>query len=204
MSLSKITKEETNYGKNPDNTVVIRSKQLNTVIDEVNLKSTSASPTFTGTVTLPDVVMSGHKDSQEFTANAFQYPNPGTDWTPALNGATLGASLSSKKVWLPLNFLKIGDEIVSYKVIGDITEADAVTLDCKLVTIDLADPITTNDVTDGGITQLDADGDFDSEAVLASVETVATDTMYVLEIEGTTGTADAITVMGAEVKVNRK
>ena len=138
-----------------------------------------------------------------FMANAFQYPNPGTDWTPELNGAGLGASLAAKKVWLPLNFLKIGDGIISYKLTGDAVEAAAMTLDCKLVRINLADPLTTTDVAGGAITQIDADGDFDSEATLTAIETVATDKQYALEILGTTGVGDAITVMGAEVLVRR-
>jgi len=138
-----------------------------------------------------------------FMANAFQYPNPGTDWTPELNGAGLGASLAAKKVWLPLNFLKIGDGIISYKLTGDAVEAAALTLDCKLVRINLADPLTTTDVAGGAITQIDADGDFDSEAALTAIETVATDKQYALEITGTTGVGDSITVMGAEVLVRR-
>jgi len=138
-----------------------------------------------------------------FTADAFQYPAPGTDWTPELKGAGLAASLVAKKVWLPLNFLKIGDGIISYKLVGDAVEAAAVTVDCKLVRVNLADPLTTSDVAGGGITQIDADGDFDAAATLTAIETVATDKQYVLEIAGTTGVGDAITVIGAEVLIRR-
>ena len=138
-----------------------------------------------------------------FMANAFQYPAPGTDWTPQVEGAGLAASLVAKKCWLPLNFLKIGDEIVSYKLVGDAVEAAAITLDCKLVRVNLADPLTTTDVAGGGITQVDADGDFDVLATLTALETVATDKQYVLEILGTTGAGDSITVIGAEVLVRR-
>ena len=138
-----------------------------------------------------------------FIADAFQYPAPGTDWTPKLEGAGLAQSLAAKKVWIPLNFLKIGDAIVSYKLVGDAIEADTMTLDCKLVRVNLADPLTTTDVAGGGITQIDADGDFDSEATLTAIETVATDKQYVLEILGTTGAGDSITVMGAEVLIRR-
>jgi len=139
----------------------------------------------------------------EFMANAFQYPAPGTDWTPELNGAGLAASLGAKKVWLPLNFLKIGDGIISYKLVGDAVEADTMTLDCKIVRVNLADPLTTTDIAGGGMTPIDADGDFDSETTLTAIETVATDKQYALEILGTTGVGDAITVMGAEVLVRR-
>ena len=138
---------------------------------------------------------------REFTANAFQYP--GTDWIPALTGAGLAASLGAKKCWLPLNFLKLGDYIISYKLVGDVVEAAAATVDCKLVSINKADPITTTDVAGGGIVQVDADGNFDSVATLTAIEVVATDKQYTLEILGTTGIGDSIIVMGAEVKVIR-
>jgi len=138
-----------------------------------------------------------------FMVNAFQYPAPGTDWTPELKGAGLAASLATKKVWLPLNFLKIGDGIIGYKLTSDAVESAALTLDCKLVRVNLADPLTTTDVAGGGIVQIAADGNFDSAATLTAVEIVATDKQYVLEILGTTGVGDTITVMGAEVLIRR-
>ena len=142
-------------------------------------------------------------NTQVFMVNAFQFPAPGTDWTPAVTGAGLAASLTTKKCWLPLNFLKINDQIVSYKLVGDVVEAAAATLDCKLVRVNKADPITTTDVTGGGIVQVDADGNFDVTATLAANETIATDKQYTLEILGTTGIGDSIIVMGAEVTVVR-
>ena len=138
-----------------------------------------------------------------FMANAFQYPAPGTDWTSDLKGAGLAASLTTKKVWLPLNFLKIGDGIIGYKLVGDAVEAAALTLDCKLVRVNLADPLTTTDVAGGGIVQIAANGNFDSAATLTAVEIVATDKQYTLEILGTTGVGDTIVVMGAEVLIRR-
>ena len=138
-----------------------------------------------------------------FTVNAFQYPAPGTDWTPQLEGAGLAAGLAAKNVWLPLNFLKLGDSIISYTLHGDATEAAALTLDCKLVSIDLADPIDTTDVPGGGIVQVDAGGNFSVTATLTAPEVIVTTKQYVLEILGTTGAGDSITVMGAEVVVRR-
>jgi len=153
-----------------------------------------------------DMVLKGHKNSQTFIVNVFQYPNPGTDWTPTITGAVLSGVLAAKKCWLPLNFLKIGDEIVSYKITGDLVETvGGCTFDCKLVRVNLADPITTTDVTGGGITTISVNGDFDALATLSSVETVATDKQYLLEIEATlTEAADFAYAMGAECKVNRK
>lgn len=136
-------------------------------------------------------------------SNAFICPAPGTNWTPQVEGANLPASRTAMKMWLPLNWLKIGDGIVSYRLVGDAVEAAALTLDCKLVRVNKADPLTTTDIAGGGIVQVTADGNFDVEATLTAVETVATDRQYVLEITGTTGVGDSITVVGAEVKVNR-
>lgn len=135
-------------------------------------------------------------------ANAFHCPAPGTDWTPTIKGVELGASLSAKKCWLPLNFLKIGDIVTTYNLVGDVTEADAATLDCKLVQVNKADPVTTTDITNGAITQVTADGVVDATANCDDT-TVATDKQYLLEITGTTGSGDAIVVTGAEVTVIR-
>ena len=138
-----------------------------------------------------------------FHANSFQYPAPGTDWTPAIKGATLAQSLSAKKVFLPLNFLKKGDKIVSYTLKGDVVEAATATLDCKLVKVTNADPTATADVAGGAITQIDADGDYASTATLTAKEEVAANAQYALEITGTTGAGDSIDVIGAEVVVDR-
>jgi len=138
-----------------------------------------------------------------FHVNAFNCPAPGTDWTPDITGVTLPASKTSKKFWIPLNFLKVGDIITSYNIVGDATEAAALTLDCKLVKVNKADPLTTTDITNGGITQITADGSFDSNAAVDD-ETVATDKQYLLEVQGTTGVGDSITVIGAEVTVSRR
>jgi len=141
--------------------------------------------------------------TRTFLVNAFQYPNSGTDWTPQLEGAHLAASLGAKKVWLPFNFLKQGDEIISYKLLGDGVETNVFTLDCKLVRINLADPLTTTDIAGGAIAQVNVDGDFDVEATLTNPEVVTTDKQYVAELLGTTGVGDAITVIGAEFTIRR-
>lgn len=137
-----------------------------------------------------------------FNCNNFQYPNL-AEWRPQVEGAHLPASQTDAKVWIPLNFLKVGDEIISYTLKGDAVETNALTLDCKLVRVNLADPITTTDIPGGGITQVDADGNFSTEAVLTDEEDVAISRQYVLEIEGTTAADDTITVIGAEVVVRR-
>lgn len=135
--------------------------------------------------------------------NTFEYPATGSDWVPALTGATLAQNKAAKKCWLPIAIFKIGDILVSYKLVGDAVEADTCTLDCKLVRVNKADPITTTDIPGGAIAQVDSDGNFDVEAVLTDPETIATDKQYTLEILGTTGTGDSFIVMGAELMVIR-
>jgi len=83
---------------------------------------------------------------------------------------------------------------------------DTVTFDCKLVRVNLADPITTTDITDGAIVQVTADGNF-SAAANNSDETVVANKMYLLECEGTTTSVsetEAIVVIGAEITIDRK
>jgi len=148
-------------------------------------------------------VDSGVAFSITFHVNVFQYPAPGTDWTPTVYGAYLTASKAAKKCWLPLNFLKVGDIITTYNLVGDAIETTALTLDCKLVQVNKADPLTTTDIANGAITQVVADGNFDSTANNDDT-TVVTDKQYLLEILGTTDVGDEIYVIGAEVTITRK
>lgn len=183
-------------------------------VDITGLRNITATGTLgvTGQVTASsgltvglDFSYSGHKNSQTFMVNCFQFPSTGTTaWNSTITGVYLAPSLPAKKCWLPLNFLKIGDEIVSYKLVGDITAASAPTLDCKIVSVNKANPLTTTDITGGGIVQATADGNFDVLATLSSVEIVATDKQYTLEILGTTDVGDEIWVIGVEVLINRK
>jgi len=153
------------------------------------------------TVSSGDVDADGAR-SVTFMANTFLCPAPGTGWTPLITGCQLPASKTALKCWIPLDFLKIGDIILSYKLVGDAIEAAALTLDCKLVQVNKADPLTTTDITSGGIAQVTADGNFDVAADCTDT-TIATDKQYLLEILGTTGVGDTINVMGAEILVTR-
>ena len=154
------------------------------------------------TVSTGDADATAAKAGVVFMVNAFNCPAPGTDWTPQVEGCALAASKTAKKFWIPLNFLKIGDIITTYNIVGDAVEVAAITFDCKIVRVNKADPLTTTDLTNGAITQVTVDGNFDSTANVND-ETVATDKQYVLECLGTTGVGDAITVIGAEVTVTR-
>ena len=176
----------------------------NVTLPTTGTLAATASPTFTGTVTLPDVTMNGHKNAQLMIFTTFNCPNAPTDWTCSATGADLPASLTDKKMWVPLSGLKVGDEIVSYRIVGDVTEAAAATLDCKLTTISKGDPLSIVDVAGGAIVQVTADGVFDVEADLTADETVAVDTGYMLEVKGTTGAGDSIRVGHVMVTINRK
>ena len=140
--------------------------------------------------------------SRTFHVNAFHFPVPASEWQPTIYGAYLPASQTAKKCWLPLNFLKAGDIITAYNLVGDAIETNALTLDCKLVQVNKADPLTTTDITNGGMAQVIANGNFDV-AVNPDDTTVATDKQYLLELQGTTGVADEIYVIGAEVTITR-
>lgn len=140
--------------------------------------------------------------ARTFHVNLFHFPDPISEWIPTINGAYLAASMTAVKCWLPLNFLKVGDIITTYNLIGDATETNALTLDCKLVQVNKADPLTTTDITNGAIVQVTAGGNFDV-AVNPTDTTITTDKQYILEILGTTGVGDEIYVIGAEITITR-
>jgi hypothetical protein len=140
--------------------------------------------------------------SRTFHVNLFHFPDTVSGWEPVIYGAHLAASMVGLKCWIPLNFLKAGDIITSYNLVGDAIETNALTLDCKLVQVNKANPLTTTDITNGAMVQVTADGNFDV-AVNPVDTTVTTDHQYLLEILGTTGLLDEIYVIGAEITITR-
>ena len=166
------------------------ARHENAGADEISLAGLSGMPDTT-TAT-----------ARTFLANNFHFPDPISEWEPTIYGAYLAASLSAKKIWLPLNFLKVGDIITTYNLVGDAIETTALTLDCKLVQVNKADPLTTTDIANGAMAQVIANGNFDV-AVNPDDTTAATDKQYVLEILGTTGVGDEIYVIGAEITITR-
>ena len=142
-----------------------------------------------------------------FHVNAFLCPAPGTDWSMGRYGTTLVANKSVKYVWLPLNFLKVGDVITNYTVGIRINKeaGDTVTADCKLIAVNEGDTPSATSVPNGAITQLTADG-YTQATANPDDTTVTTEKMYALEIIGTTSnvsTTESIICFGAEVTVTR-
>jgi len=144
-------------------------------------------------------VIGAYSHLRTFLVNTFECPDPAQDWAPQIDGCHLGASKTDEKFWIALNFFKVGDQLISYRVVGDATQTNALTLDAKAVRISKADPILTEDIAGGAIAQISGDGLFDVEKALTAPEVVATDRQYVIEFSGLTGVADTITVMGVEV-----
>ena len=140
--------------------------------------------------------------SRIFHVNGFVYPDPISQAVEDDYGADFGASLTAVIVYLPLNFLKAGDIITTYTLKGCLIETTAITVDCKLVQVNLADPPTTTDITNGAITQVTADGVFEASANPDDT-TVTTDKQYKLKITVTTGLLDDLKITGAEVTVTR-
>jgi len=138
-------------------------------------------------------------------ANAFNTKGWGSDakWIPKREGVYLEEYYSEIKCWLPFNFLQIGDQIVSYKLVGDL-RGDGSTVGCQLYRVAKGSTVTPATVAGGAIATAASAGALDVEAVLTAVETVVTDYTYLLELIGTnTGWTDWVYIMGAEVKVNR-
>ena len=158
---------------------------------------TSGNATFDG-----DMSYAGHKDGQVMLFNTF-HCDDFTEWIPTINGVNCPASQTAVICWLPLTGLKIGDEVTTYTVVGDAIEAAALTLDAQIYSINKADPLTQTAITNGAMTQVNADGNFDV-AVNCDNITVVTDKQYVIQFTATTGVGDSINLMGVELAINRK
>ncbi len=153
-----------------------------------------------------NILIGGHADGRKLLFSDFQCPAPGTDWTPEKTGIGLIYGKTGSKAWLPLNALKLGDEIVGYRLAGYTVGAtlSGDTLDCKLARIDEAVPVTASDLASGAIVQVTTSAAFYAAATLNAVATVTSGTQYTLEIAGSTSESGHQVIMGAEVEINRK
>lgn len=141
--------------------------------------------------------------------NTFQYPAPGTDFTPEKAGAGLANNKSAKKVWIPISGVYAGDKITAYGVYGQITNAggDTNTVDAELFEIANTGGAGTSK---GAITQISKTADFTFTGLTAADGykdstdvTVTADKSYVIEVTVTTGATavNAVVVLGAMVTV---
>lgn len=128
-------------------------------------------------------------------------------WAPAADGTTrLAASLTAKAFYIPITGLKSGDELVSFKLLGQIESAgNGVTVDAdfRKVTAAAAD---VTDASVGAITQISKTADYkiaDSKT-FSAVNTVAVDSQYYVLVTSTTGASTDVAITGVELTINRK
>lgn len=122
--------------------------------------------------------------------------------------ATLAASLSTKKLVIPLTGLKVGDIITGFHLIGQIESGgNTVTMDCDLRKV----TAVAADVTDASVatmTQLSVTAD--TAVTLANTsktgltETVADGVTYYLLISATTTGSTDIALQGAAITVKEQ
>lgn len=155
-----------------------------------------------------DISVSGHKEGQILTANAFNIVD--SDWTMQADGTTLlDQNKSAKKLVIPIPGLKVGDEIAGFRILGSVgaKAGGTSTLDADLrKNTKGAGSIT--DASVGDMTQIAAveDTAVDNGSTFGSAETVAADYQYYILVTGTTAdnAENDIFITGAEIDVNRK
>lgn len=195
--------------------VNIGTPTVGTITPTVNTLAVQGPSEFDGEVRVDGVLSTGsdfsyagHKDGQVIVIPIMSFGDP--DWVDTGLGPVLGANKGASNLYVAFPGLKVGEEIVSYKLVGDVHKegGDTVTLDCKIQRLNSdVGPPTATDITGGGITQVAADGVVASTATLSSVETVADLKGYRFTITGQTSnvsTNEAIYVGSIHATVNRK
>lgn len=157
-----------------------------------------------------DMTTRGHKENQAIICNAIEYPLTGTDFTPNNEGGILGASLATKHCFIKVTGLKVGDEIIGYKLKGRVTSGgNAVTVDADFQKVPTAG--TPADPTGDGsndITQVSKTAGYTfgatEEVTFTAPYTVVIGETYNIDVDATTLAATTAIIHGAEVIVNRK
>jgi len=153
-----------------------------------------------------DFTLGGHKDGQIILSNSFI----GVDTNVSINEdgyAAVAASQTSEYVLIGLPGLKIGDEVISFRVLGALgSGGNNTVIDAKLrkATKNAGAAPTVSDV--GAITQVDvtANTALDAEKALVGPEIISADFQYFVWVEMTTGAGCTATITGVEIDVNRK
>ena len=124
-------------------------------------------------------------------------------------GAIVPASQTGTKIYVPLDALKVGDSVISFRVFGYVTSGgNALTVDADIIEVPKAG--TPADPTGDGsndITQVAKTGayDMDEECVVtAGTCVIEVDKNYHILLLSTTGAGCTIQYVGIEVTVDRK
>lgn len=157
-----------------------------------------------------DLTYKGFKYNQVVLANAFEYPLVGTDADPDAEGAHFKASLTTKKVWIKCNMLKVGDRIVGFRLRGRVTSGgNVVTVDADFQKVPVAgtpaDPTGdgSNDLTQVSKTAAYTFGATENVTFTTPYVVVVNET-YNIEVLVTTGAAATAKIHGAELLIDRK
>ena len=156
-----------------------------------------------------DVTVSGHSDGQILITNSLA-PVDTADWITQDDGSIfLTLNKAGKKMLVMCPGLKVGDEVVSFRILGavgatggSVTDVDA---DFRKNTKGAG---SVGDASVGAIAgqALEADTALDVEKVFGAPEVVAADTCYYILVTVTTpnNAANDCAIIGAELTVNRK
>lgn len=155
-----------------------------------------------------DMTYRGHKDSQVLIQNSMHFTTPATEFAPNDEGGLCPASQTAAILFMPIAGLKIGDEIVGYRLIGYVTSAaNTVTVDCALLKIPKAGtPADPTGDASNAITQVSETSTttMDELATFTAPYVVVTDEAYNMVITTTTAASTTTQVVGVELIVNRK
>lgn len=156
-----------------------------------------------------DMTYRGFKYNQEIICNAIDYPLQ-ADFVADNEGAHLPASKTTKHCFIKVTGLKVGDQVVGYRLRGRVTSGgNAVTVDADFQKVPTAgtpaDPTGdgTNDITQVSKTAAYTFGATEDVTFTAPYTIIVNET-YNIDVLVTTGAGCTAKIHGAEVLVNRK
>jgi hypothetical protein len=158
-----------------------------------------------------DLHMTGNKDGQTLMENDMIIVTA-TGWTAESYGALrLAPNKTTCKFTIPVTGLKIGDELVSFKIVGAasaLSGTSATTIDASLRKVYKTAGSALTDASIADMTQVAfaAASAIYHGSAMAAVTTVAAGYQYYILCTGTTANENPCTasIIGAEVVVNRK
>ena len=174
----------------------------------------TAGATITG-----DLSYTGHKDGQILLQQViYAVHGAAGEWQiqAAVGDWLLGAAVSNKDIRIRLNDLKVGDELVSFRLLGNMIsvggnvtiQGDAGVTPGQTCLTRVPKNAGALAVTEVGCLAapytVAATTALDLAVVLGAAHTVLADNMYFLNVEGTTAAATTISLIGAEITDNRK